>query len=131
MNEDIIEGLVSDWDEVSIKGQMGLWVLLAISDGSKYTAEILDYINSANGGRFDIKEQSLYRALRRFKGMKMVDIIEKDSPSSGSKRKYYSLTPIGKSVLGRFITIHILPLQQPAVVQSITNAAKGANYETH
>ena len=38
MNEETIDILVADWDDVYKKGQLSLWILLAIADGKKYAA---------------------------------------------------------------------------------------------
>lgn len=74
-------------------------------------------MNEATNGTFEVQEQSLYRALRRFKGMKMVEASEEESPGSGPKRKFYSLTPTGIAVLAAFIELHIEPLTQPRIRQ--------------
>lgn len=124
MNEDVINGLVDDWDDVYKKGQLGLWILLAVYEGRKYTAEITDFMESASHGHFTVKEQSLYRALRRFNDMGLVHVTEEQSPNSGPKRKYYELTELGKAVLGRFTAMNIMPLLQPKISTIITNVAK-------
>lgn len=124
MDEDIIYGLVNDWDEVYKKGQLGLWVLLSLYEGRKYTAEIIEFMATASNGHFEVKEQSLYRALRRFDGMNLVEVTEEPSPNSGPKRKYYNLTPLGRAVLGRFVSLQILPLLEPRVSTIIMQAAK-------
>lgn len=77
-------------------------------------------------GTFEVQEQSLYRALRRFKGMDMVSITEEESPGSGPKRKFYFLTPIGHSILARFIELHIDPLMKPETKKLFTTIPKGA-----
>ena len=71
-------------------------------------------------GTFEVQEQSLYRALRRFKGMDMVDVSEEESPGSGPKRKFYYLTPTGRSVLAAFIELHIEPITQPRIASLLT-----------
>lgn len=77
-------------------------------------------------GTFEVQEQSLYRALRRFKGMDMVNVSEEESPGSGPKRKFYYLTPVGHSVLADFIALHIEPLTQPRITTLLTQI-KGEN----
>lgn len=126
MNKDIRDGLVNDWDEVYKKGQLGLWVLLSIYEERRYTAEIIDFMSQHSNGHFEVKEQSLYRALRRFDGMGLVDAAEMPSPNSGSNRKYYGLTPLGKTVLGQFIQLQIIPLFEPKIATIIKKAAKEA-----
>lgn len=124
MNEDIINGLVDDWDDVYKKGQLSLWVLLSIYEEQKYAAEIIDFMSTASNGHFEVKEQSLYRALRRFDGMGLVQSTEVPSPNSGPKRKYFSLTPLGKAVLSRFVQLNISPLYDPQVTSIINDITK-------
>jgi PadR family transcriptional regulator, regulatory protein PadR len=122
MDNNHVEQLVYEWDEVYKKGQSSLWVLLSIHDGKKYSAEISSFMYDATDGTFEVKEQSLYRALRRFKGMGMVSVTEEDSPNGGPKRKFYELTPLGREVLARFIKLHIAPLMHPQVKAIIEQA---------
>lgn len=125
MDDDYIDELVYEWDEVYKKGQLSLWVLLSIYDQKKYAAEISQYMYEATNGTFEVKEQSLYRALRRFKGMNMVAVTEEDSPNGGPKRKFYELTPTGRTVLQKFIGLHITPLMQPNITAIIHSINKG------
>lgn len=130
MNTNLVESLLDDWNEVYKKGQLGLWILLSISDSEKYAAEIMQFMYDATGGLFAVKEQSLYRALRRFKTMGLVSIREHESPSGGPRRKYYSLTPEGEAVLGRFVGLHIAPLLQPSIHSLLQNTQqKGNSYD--
>lgn len=124
MDEDVISGLVDDWDDVYKKGQLGVWILLAIYESRKYTAEITDFMEGASNGHFSVKEQSLYRALRRFNDMGLVHVTEEQSPNSGPKRKYYELTELGKKVLGRFVALNIQPLLKPNISVIINQVAK-------
>lgn len=127
MEERRIEELVYEWDDVYKKGQSSLWILLSLYDDRKYSAEISEFMYEATNGTFEVKEQSLYRALRRFKGMGMVTVTEEDSPNGGPKRKFYELTQPGREVLGRFIDLHIAPLMQPQIKSIIERAqVKGA-----
>ncbi len=124
MNENVVDGLVADWDDVYKKGQLSLWILLAVYDGKKYSTQITDFMYEATGGTFEVKEQSLYRALRRFSGMGLVTITEIQSPNSGPKRKYYELTAEGTMVLSKFIKLHIVPLQSTTITDLIKKVAK-------
>lgn len=125
MNQEYINELVAEWDEVYKKGQLSLWVLLSISDGKKYAAEIAEFMYRATNGTFEVQEQSLYRALRRFKGMGMVAVIEEDSPNGGPRRKFYELTAVGKSVLATFINLHVAPLINPEMIRLLKHAVQG------
>jgi DNA-binding PadR family transcriptional regulator len=116
MDRRSIDELVADWDDVYKKGQLTLWVLLAVFEGKKYAAQITDFMFEATGGSFEVKEQSLYRALRRFDDMGLVRISLEESPSGGPKRKYYELTNEGVAVVGRFVEINIAPLLRPKII---------------
>ena len=124
MNEEAVERLVLEWDDVYKKGQLSFWVLLAIYEDKKYAVEITDFMKAVSNGDFVVKEQSLYRALRRFKSMGLVTISEEDSPTSGPKRKYYGLSPIGIAVLKEFTIRNIKPLRSPQIT-SLLNAVEG------
>jgi DNA-binding PadR family transcriptional regulator len=126
MDRHSVDELVADWDDVYKKGQLTLWVLLAVFDGKKYAAQITDFMFEATSGSFEVKEQSLYRALRRFDDMGLVRISLEESPSGGPKRKYYELTDEGVAVVGRFVEINIAPLLQPKIITLLQSVqAKG------
>jgi len=128
VNDSYVESLVYEWDEVYKKGQLSLWVLLSIYDGKKYAAEISQFMYDATNGTFEVKEQSLYRALRRFKAMGIVHITEEESPNSGPKRKFYQLTDVGQVVLGTFVDLHIAPLTKPNIMKLLAKVQqKGVN----
>lgn len=131
MNSRSIDGMVADWDEVYKKGQLTLWVLLAVYDGKKYAAQISEFMSEATKGEFEVKEQSLYRALRRFDDMGLVQMTLEESPNSGPKRKYFQLTEMGQAVVGRFVSLNIAPLLQPKIINLLHSVqAKGQNYES-
>lgn len=117
MNNHEVDELVADWDEVYKKGQLSLWVLLAIADGKKHAAQVADFMTDATDGFFTVKEQSLYRALRRFDSMGLVSTSLGESHNGGPKHKYYQLTDLGKAVIGRFVTNNVAPLLQPKIQQ--------------
>lgn len=91
-----------------------MWVLLAIYDGEKYAQEIILYITSATDGNLEVREQSLYRTLRRFSSLGLVKLTKKPS-SAGPDRKYYSMTERGAAVLSEFTRRNIAPLLQPTI----------------
>ena len=124
MNEEI-ENLLADWNETYKKSQLSFWVLLAISDGEKYMAEILTFLADTSGGSLEVKEQSLYRALRRFKGMGLVEITEHPSPSGGPPRKYFTLSATGRALLAEFINQNIQPMYTQPIITLIKKAQEG------
>lgn len=131
MSNGSIDELVADWNDVYKKGQLTLWVLLAVYDGKKYAAQISSFMSEATNGEFEVKEQSLYRALRRFDDMGLVQITLEESPNSGPKRKYFQLTEVGETVVGKFVTLNIAPLLQPHIMKLLQSAQlKGQNHDS-
>ncbi len=57
-------------------------------------------------GTISCEDQSLYRALRKFRDLEMVD-YELRKGHKGPDRKYYTLTPLGKDILEEFIQRNI------------------------
>lgn len=119
MNQTQITSMVEDWDEVYKRSQLTLWVMLALAHGQKYSAEIAQFMADATNDVFAVQEQSLYRALRRFKRMGLVDVIKRDSPQ-GPKRKYYHLTDAGREVLRQFLDMHIRPMYHQDIKDIVT-----------
>jgi len=117
MYDDTVTQLVQEWGDVYKKGQLSFWVLLSLHEKQRYATEITEFMTDVSGDTFEVKEQSLYRALRRFKDMGLVAISEEESPNSGPKRKYYSLTPLGRSVLAGFTTQYIKPITSDKIIR--------------
>ncbi len=98
--------LLHGWEDVHKKGQLTLWVLLALKDGPKYMANIKRFISTATSGTLEADDQSMYRALRRYYDAEMVDYQEKPG-KNGPDRKVYSLTSTGSHVLSGFVRRNI------------------------
>lgn len=82
-------------------------------------AEIKDFIHSATNGTLKADDQSMYRALRRFYDVEMLDFAQKPG-DNGPDRKVYSLTGIGKQVLGDFLQRNIITVfYKPEIKQLI------------
>lgn len=98
--------LLEGWEEVFKKGQLTLWIMLALKDGPKHMAEIKAFITSATNHSLSADDQSMYRALRRYNDAEMVDFTTK--PGKGPDRKVYSLSGVGAKVLENFIQRNIV-----------------------
>ncbi len=108
------EQLLQGWEEVFKKGQLTLWVLLALYDGPKHMAEIRQYVAAATNDQVTVDDVSLYRALRRYYDNELTDVTT--APGKGPDKKIYSLTPIGTQVLRQFVTRNIVgTLYKPEV----------------
>jgi PadR family transcriptional regulator PadR len=99
--------LLEGWEEVFKKGQLTLWIMLALKDGSKHMSEIKHFIYRATNGTLTADNQSMYRALRRYYDTELVD-FKQEPGKGGPDLKVYSLTDIGVRVLDQFTKRNIL-----------------------
>ena len=99
--------LLTAWEETYKKGQLTLWIFLALKEGPKYVSELQESIRHFSSGTISAEEQSLYRTLRKFYHLKMVD-FSAGRGKKGPERKYYRLTPLGLSLLQTFVERNIL-----------------------
>ncbi|MFO8067122.1 MAG: PadR family transcriptional regulator [Bacteroidales bacterium] len=93
--------LLSAWEETYKKGQLTLWVFLALKDGKKYVDEIKTFVEGQSENTMTCESQSLYRNLRKFQHIGVVD-FETGEGNKGPERKYYYLTELGQELLEKF-----------------------------
>ena len=119
-----IEKLVVGWEETYRKGQLNLWIMLALKDSAKHMADIKNFIISTSEGTVTADDKSIYRALRRYYEAELVN-FHKVPSSSGPELKVYELTDIGWKVLEQFVERNIIHvLYKDSIRQLIT---KGKN----
>lgn len=98
--------LLSLWEETYKKGQLTLWIFFALKDGSKYVSEIKSFITEFSENSINCEEQSLYRALRKFNHLQIVE-SSTGKGNKGPERKYYNLSILGKQLLNEFVNRNI------------------------
>jgi len=101
------EELLGAWEETYKKGQLRLWRWGSLEEGRECVKGSYESIESFSKGTIRAEEQSLYRTLRKFYHLKMVD-FSAGKGHKGPDRKYYHLTPLGQSLLQSFIERNIL-----------------------
>lgn len=106
MNNKHLNELLSAWEETYKKGQLTLWIFLALKDGKKYVDEIKTFVEEQSKNTMTCESQSLYRNLRKFQHVGVVD-FESGEGNKGPERKYYFLTELGLSLLNQFIERNI------------------------
>lgn len=116
MENDLQSELLAAWEETYKKGQLTMWVFLALSEGRKYVDEIQAFVAGRSDGTMTCEEQSLYRSLRKYQYLGMVD-YEAGKGDRGPERKYYYLTPLGKDLLTQFIDRNIALFFRPDIRQ--------------
>lgn len=102
----MVETLLTAWEETYKKGQLTLWIFLALKDGKKYVDEIKLFVEQESNFTMTCEEQSLYRNLRKYQQIDVVD-FEKGKGNKGPERKYYFLTDLGHTLLHRFLERNI------------------------
>ncbi len=84
-------------DPSFLNGTVELMLLAVVAEGPSYGYEITQSVLSRSGGRFDVKEGSLYPALHRLERSKLLQ--SHWTEYDGRRRKYYQLTPAGRKAL--------------------------------
>jgi PadR family transcriptional regulator PadR len=84
-------------DPSFVNGTVELMLLAVIDEGPSYGYEITQSVMSRSGGRFDLKEGSLYPALHRLERSKLLQSYWTEH--DGRRRKYYRLTTSGRKAL--------------------------------
>jgi DNA-binding PadR family transcriptional regulator len=80
-----------------INGTVELMLLAVIAEGPSYGYVITQSVLARSGGKFELKEGSLYPALHRLEREKLLDSHWQEH--EGRRRKYYKLTAAGRKTL--------------------------------
>lgn len=110
--------LLAAWEETYKKGQLTFWILLALRDEARFAGEIKAFIREHTEGSIKCEDQSLYRALRKFYDVEIVD-YELLEGNRGPDRKYYYLSKMGQELLSSFIERNLKILYNPALVDML------------
>ncbi|MDD3568318.1 MAG: PadR family transcriptional regulator [Bacteroidales bacterium] len=102
----LLTNLLTAWEETYKKGQLTLWIFLALKDDRKYVDEIKTFVEEQSNNTMTCEEQSLYRTLRKFQHLGVVD-FETGKGNKGPERKYYYLTDLGVNLLDQFVQRNI------------------------
>ncbi|SHF13863.1 transcriptional regulator, PadR family [Seinonella peptonophila] len=85
-----------------IRGHLDAIILRLISEKDRYGYEISKEITDRTEGRFQIKEATLYAVFQRLHRKELIESYF-GSVSHGGKRKYYSITPLGRAYLSEIV----------------------------
>ena len=81
-----------------IKGFIEPIILSVVSRKDTYGYEIAKFVNEQSNGALDLKEGTLYPALRRLEAEEFIEGYW-GSETGGPRRRYYRITPAGRSEL--------------------------------
>lgn len=118
MDEEILFNLLDQWESVYKKGLLTFWLLLLLHERPMYVFEMGQELVEISQGTITADEKSLYRALRRFEAMGLVESTWRPS-EVGPRRRYYHLTELGNELLRRFALRNLLVFQEPAVARRL------------
>jgi DNA-binding PadR family transcriptional regulator len=78
-----------------IRGHTETIILAQLMPKDSYGYEINKSIHEKTGGRYELKEATLYSAFRRLENAKLIRSYWGDE-NSGARRRYYSITELGR-----------------------------------
>ena len=85
-----------------IRGHIDTIILKILSSADNYGYEIMKAVSINSGGKYELKEPSLYTSLKRLE--KQGDIKSYwGNESHGGRRKYYQITDSGRDSLSNAI----------------------------
>lgn len=83
-----------------IRGHTETIILAALAQGDSYGYSINRNIHHLTGGRYELKEATLYTAFRRLEEAGHIRSYWGDE-GSGARRRYYAITPAGREEYAR------------------------------
>lgn len=81
-----------------IRGHTESIILAHLTERDSYGYEINKSIQEKTGGRYELKEATLYSAFRRLEEAKCIRSYWGDE-ETGARRRYYSITQVGRTLL--------------------------------
>jgi PadR family transcriptional regulator PadR len=118
MEEEPLVALLDQWESVYKRGLLTFWLLLLLHERPMYVFEMGQELDVTSRGTTTADEKSLYRALRRFEAMGLVESTWQPS-DVGPRRRYYHLTELGSELLRQFARRNILLFQEPSVARRL------------
>ncbi|MDR0975379.1 MAG: PadR family transcriptional regulator [Christensenellaceae bacterium] len=85
-------------DKEIIRGNVDAIVLTCINLRDHCSTEIIDTVNEISGGTFELKQPTLYSALKRLQDNKFIRFYEKEVETGGRKR-FFNITQKGREYL--------------------------------
>ena len=83
-----------------IRGHTEAIILARLIKNDSYGYEINKIISTLSGGRFELKEATLYTAFKRLEELGYIASYWGDS-GAGARRRYYTMTPSGREASRR------------------------------
>lgn len=81
-----------------IRGNINTIILKALYNGDRYGYDIIKDIEEKSRGQYVLKQPTLYSCLKRLESQGFITSYWSGEQSNGGRRKYYSLTDMGREV---------------------------------
>ena len=89
-----------------IRGHINTIILRALYERDKYGYEIMNDIEAKSHGQYTLKQPTLYSALKRLETQGYIKAYwKKDDVTAGGRRKYFTLTDIGKEMTEKNLAV--------------------------
>ena len=124
MDKEPLPALLEQWESVYKKGLLTFWLLMLLHERSMYVFEMGQELSKLSQTTITADEKSLYRALRRFEAMGLVESTWQPS-EIGPRRRYYHLTELGTDLLQAFTRRNILLFQEPDIANRLAHLLEG------
>lgn len=121
MDDKILNELLLSWEDTYKKGQLTLWIFLSMKEEPKYVDEIRQFIVEKSNGTMSCEEQSLYRILRKFEHIDVLQFATKKG-NKGPERKYYCLTKLGEKLFEQFVQRNIMLFYNEEIKQLLNTS---------
>jgi DNA-binding PadR family transcriptional regulator len=118
VNDKKLNELLNSWESTYKKGQLTLWIFMALQDSKMYVGEIKSFIEKKSNGTISCEEQSLYRALRKYEHIGVLTHDLKQG-KKGPDRKYYHLTSMGQELFIQFVNRNIKLFYLPEIKNTL------------
>jgi PadR family transcriptional regulator len=128
VDEQMLLILLDQWEATYKKGLLTFWLLLLLHRRPMYAFEMGQALTQASQGMITADGKSLYRALRRFERIGLVDSAWQPS-EVGPRRRYYHLTELGIELLRRFVQRNLLIFHDPSIASCLTNLSQPLAHE--
>lgn len=114
MKKSYEQKVLANWESIYQQGLLTFWIFIALKDQKLVVGELKERVSELTNGTYNTSEQSLYRSLRKFYELELVNYEELEN-DLGPKRKLYSLSDTGLEILKEFSNRNIKLFLQPEV----------------
>lgn len=80
-----------------LKGNIDTMILAMLVEQNRYGYELSKAIRERSQGLFDLKESTLYLALKRLEHNGSISSYWSEEQGAGGRRKYYEMLPAGRA----------------------------------